>query len=250
MRQTLAALPLLFLAGTTAAANAPIVVTDIPPVHALVATVMDTVGSPVLLLDQGADAHDFQLRPSQASALADADLIFWIGPELTPWLERARAVADEAASVPLLHLPATYRRAYGDDGHDHDAHEASGADHAADAEPAGHDHADGDIDPHACLDPANAALWLGRIADELSARDPGNSVTYRANASLAQTRLLALESDLRGKLAPARSAPIVVAHDSLGYFADHFGLAIAGAAAEGDAADPGAAHLSEMRALL
>ena len=70
-------------------AEVPKVVTDIHPVHALVSQVMGDLGAPVLLLERGASEHDFQLRPSQAADLADADLVVWIGPELTPWLDRA-----------------------------------------------------------------------------------------------------------------------------------------------------------------
>ena len=66
-------IPLLLLA-TPALAEVPSVVTDIPPVHALVAQVMGDLGQPVLLLAKGADEHDFQLRPSQAGAVADAGL--------------------------------------------------------------------------------------------------------------------------------------------------------------------------------
>ena len=87
---------------TPAAAEVPRVITDIPPVQALVAQVMADLGAPVLLLDKGADAHSFQLRPSQAAALAEADLVVWIGPEMTPWLDRA--VGGLAPDVGQLRL--------------------------------------------------------------------------------------------------------------------------------------------------
>ena len=70
-------------------AKVPNVVTDIPPVHALVGQVMGDLGTPVLLLEKGADEHDFQLRPSQMQSIADADTVIWVGPALTPWLDRA-----------------------------------------------------------------------------------------------------------------------------------------------------------------
>ena len=72
-------------------AQVPQVVTDIPPVQALTAQVMGTLGTPVLLLEKGADEHDFALRPSQMRDIATADLVVWVGPELTPWLDRALA---------------------------------------------------------------------------------------------------------------------------------------------------------------
>jgi zinc transport system substrate-binding protein len=62
----LASLPL------QAMADVPLVITDIPPVHGLVAQVLGDLGTPVLLLEKGADEHDFQLRPSQMQAIAKA----------------------------------------------------------------------------------------------------------------------------------------------------------------------------------
>ena len=55
-------------------AEVPKVVTDIPPVHALVAQVMGNLGQPQLLLAKGADEHDFALKPSQMQGIAE-DLI-------------------------------------------------------------------------------------------------------------------------------------------------------------------------------
>ncbi|SLN60792.1 High-affinity zinc uptake system protein ZnuA precursor [Pseudoruegeria aquimaris] len=75
--------------GHSACADVPQVVTDIAPVHSLVAQVMGEIGTPQLLIDGAADPHSFQLKPSQARGLANADLFIWVGPELTPSLERA-----------------------------------------------------------------------------------------------------------------------------------------------------------------
>ena len=253
MNRVLISAALLSVTGLPADATVPEVVTDIPIVHSLVSQVMGELGTPQLLLDQSADAHDFQLRPSQIRALNGADLIIWTGAEMTPWLARSMSNDSTAQSLDLLHQPGTVIRTYGEatlheeeghDDHDHDghAHERHGADEDA------HDHTG--MDPHAWLDPDNAALWIGLISDALVAKDPGNAVSYRANASLAQTRIQTLDETLSAELKVVGTAPIVVAHDAYGYFADHFGLTIAASLAEGDAADPGAAHMSEIRALL
>ena len=241
---------------TPAAAQVPRVITDIPPVQALVAQALGDLGQPVLLLDKGADAHSFQLRPSQAAALAEADLVVWIGPEMTPWLDRAvEGLATDVAQLRLLEAEGTHLRSFGEDpAEDHDDHaDEAGHDHAA--EPAAedgheHDHAHDGVDPHAWLDPANAQLWLGLIAAELARLDPANAATYQANAAQAQAEVAALDARLDAALAPVRDKPFAVFHDAYGYFADHYGLTIAGTVALGDAAPPGAAHLAELRASL
>jgi zinc transport system substrate-binding protein len=238
-----------------AAAEVPLVVTDIPPVGSLVAQVMGDLGSPVVLLDKGADAHAFQLRPSQAADLQKAGLIVWIGPEMTPWLDRALSgLGDGTPEVRLLAEPGTMRQGFANhDAHDdHDAEkaEAGHADHDAaehvEGDHAGHAHSG--TDPHAWLDPANAGVWLGVIAARLSELDPGNAATYAANAARARTDLAALDAEVKAMLAPAAATPIVVFHNAYGYFAGHYGLTVAGAISDGDAAAPGAAHLKELQA--
>ncbi len=183
----------LLLASLTAPALAevPQVVTDIPPVHSLVSQVMGDLGKPVLLLERGANAHDVTLKPSQIAALSQADLVVWIGPGMTPWLDRALDTAEGAQSLILLDAPGTETRAFGAtdphdhaaDDHDHDHAKAdqaaaeAGHDHEEHAE-AGHDHSHTGTDPHAWLDPANARAWLGLVAARLAEIDPANAATY------------------------------------------------------------------------
>ena len=79
----------LALLGAPALAEAPRVVTDIPVTGSLVAQVMGDLGRPEILLPSGGNAHDYQLRPSQARSLQGADLVIWVGPGLAPWMARA-----------------------------------------------------------------------------------------------------------------------------------------------------------------
>lgn len=263
----------LAFASTPAFAEVPSVVTDIPPVHALVSQVMGDLGQPVLLLERGADEHDFQLKPSQAAAVAGSDLVVWIGPELTPWLDSALDVRPpESAALALLSAEGTEVRAYGekghdeaghDHGHDHD-HDHGHEDHAKEGHDHGHDHGhddhadaghdhghshDGD-DPHAWLDPGNAQVWLGLIAAELGRLDPDNAATYQANAAAAADRIAALDAEVAAILEPVQGKPVVTFHDAYGYFAAHYGLTMAGSIALGDASSPGAQRLSELRATM
>ena len=226
------------LVGAPVWADGLRVVTDIVPVQSLAAQVMGDLGTPVLLLEQGASAHDFQLRPSQAAILAKADLVVWVGPELTPWLDRALvSIAPDAVHLGLLAAPSTQRRAFGAEGHDDH-------DHGAEGESA-HD-ADG-TDPHAWLDPGNAIAWLDLIAQEVSRLDPANAARYDANAEAAKASIADLDAGLAALLMPVRDRPFVVYHDAYGYFAAHYGLTVAGAVASGDATAPGAARLSLLQ---
>jgi zinc transport system substrate-binding protein len=249
-----------------ALAEPPKVVADIAPVHALLAQVMEGVAEPTLLLDQSDNPHAVQLRPSQAKTLADADLVVWIGPELSPWLERIVDGLDTADSLVLMDHPATTFRdisasSEGDDhdDHDEDAHEEHDEDeheeHAADdhddhAEEAHDDHDHGDKDPHLWLSVDNARAWLGAFADELSARDPENADTYRANATKAQAKIDDLTASIEATLAPHAGAEIITFHDAFGYFADRFPVTIVGSVRPGDAASPSAAAMAALRDLV
>lgn len=236
--------PILFTLAVTGAsiarAEVPVVVTDIPVVQSLVAQVMGDLGTPELLVNAGAEPHSYQLRPSQARALRSADLIFWVGPEMTPWLERALQTAPEGSSTILLSAPGTMVQPYpeyadvGTADQDHDDH----------------DHEEDSTDPHAWLDPANGRAWLAVIRDRLAATDPDNATTYRQNAETADSAIAALEDELQTTLAAVAGKPLVMGHNAYGYFAHRFGLTIAATIEAGDAAEPGAAHLSAVTALL
>jgi len=258
---------ILSLAALPAFADAPKVVVDIAPVHALVAQVMSGVGAPDLLLDQDANPHSVQLRPSQARMLSEADLVIWVGPELSPWLERALDGLGADDQIVLMDHPATTLRPFvrpaaaeddhgHDDDHDHDhddhdhddhEHDDHGHDdhgHEADAHD---DHDHGDYDPHLWTSIDNARAWLPAFAEDLAARDPENAATYRANAENAVAGIDDLAAAIEARLASHQGAEIVTFHAAWGYFADRFGFEIAGTVRPGDASTPSAAALAKLR---
>lgn len=131
------------LMGGTALADVPSVAVDIAPVHSLVARVMDGVGTPDLIVQPGASPHSYSLRPSEAEALQNADLVFWIGEDLTPWMEDAvDTLAEGAVVTTLLEAEGTalldFREGALFEAHDHSDHSDHG-DH-------GDEHAEGDHD--------------------------------------------------------------------------------------------------------
>ena len=234
-----------------AAADVPRVVTDIAPLHSLVSQVMQGAGEPEILIQADASPHDFQLRPSQAAHLAAADLIIWMGPALSPWLERSiTTIASSAQSLVLMDkLEVEYRarprfsRQRAEPDRDHSDHSDHGGDHD-------HDHDHDGLDPHAWLDPQNASQWLTVIADALGAADPDNAGLYRRNALAAQSELSALDTRIARQLAPVQPLAYMVAHDAYQYFERRYGLHPKGAVSQSDAASPGAATLVAIRSQL
>ena len=213
--------PVLAVLAVPAMAEVPRVMTDIPPVQALAAQVMGGLGTPGMLLDKGGDEHDLQLRPSQMRALSGAGLVVWVGQELTPGLADALA-ASGVEALALLDQPATRRM----------------------------DYASGGVNPHAWLDPVNAKVWTGLIAEKLAALDPEHAAIYRANAVAAIQGVDAMTAQIAAELAPVAGKPFLGWHDAYAYFAKAFQVSYLGGLSEGDEAPPGAARVSEVAALV
>ncbi|MDV7143740.1 zinc ABC transporter substrate-binding protein [Tropicimonas sp. TH_r6] len=259
-----------------AIAEAPSVAADIPPVHSLVAMIMEGVGTPDLLVQPGASPHGYSLRPSEARALENAQAVFWIGEGLEPWLVSSiESLASDASVIKLIDAPGTtelpFRIGATFEKHGHGDHEEGDAQHEegeghTQHDEAGHEgeqatahgHQEAGMhgeehhdqlghDPHAWLDPENGRAWLDAIAAELSRIDPENADTYRANADAGQATLEAVIDQVMADLAPVRGKPFIVFHDAYQYFETRFDVPAAGSISIGDAADPGAARIKEIR---
>ncbi|QCO55144.1 zinc transporter [Pseudorhodobacter turbinis] len=241
------------LIGSTALAQAPRVATDIAPIHSLVARVMDGVGTPDLIVQPGASPHEYALRPSEASALQEADLVFWVGAGLSPWLETAMTTLAVDASVTELSetngttiLEARVGALF--EKHAHGAETHDDAEHHDHDDHGGHDdHDHGKQDSHAWLSPQNASNWLNVIAAQLSAADPDNAGTYFANAAAGRTELATLTSDVNAMLEPVRSGRFIVFHDAYQYFENDFNFPASGAISVSDASDPSPSRIAEIR---
>ncbi|WP_370210270.1 metal ABC transporter solute-binding protein, Zn/Mn family [Roseovarius sp.] len=148
-----------------AAMAEPAVVTDIAPVESLVARVMQGVGTPGRLVPRGASPHDARLKPSDAAALAKADLVVMVGGGLTPWLSEAQqSLAPEAHVIRLMEAETSIvlptrdevEFAHEDHGHEEHGHDEHGHDEHGHGEHGhddhGHDekgHGEKDHDDHA-----------------------------------------------------------------------------------------------------
>lgn len=264
MSRNLASLSLAasLLTGT-ALADVPRVAADITPVHSLLARVMDGIGEPALIVATGASPHEYNLRPSEANALQSADLVFWVGADLTPWLEDTiSTLAGDATLVELMEADGTTElplretalfeahdhgsedqhaddEKHDHEGHDHDHDDHKGEDHA------GHEH--GDHDPHAWLSPDNGAAWLNAIAAALSAADPENAGAYFANAAAGREELADLRNEIDSILEPVRGGNFVVFHDAYQYYEMAFDIPASGAISISDAADPSPARIAEIQ---
>ncbi len=237
-------LSLLPLLAPLPAIAAPVVATDIAPVQSIAARVMQGVGEPGLVIAPGASPHDYALRPSEARLLQSADVVVWVGPDLTPWLaDPLDTLAPEAVRVTLdatpgvATLPIRADGPFEPDEHDH----AAGAEGEDD-----HDHAGG-RDGHLWLDPENAIAAAQAIAATLVTADPANAAAYQANAAAFASDTRAHEERIAAALEPLRGRPFIVFHDAYQYFEHRFGLPAAGSIALQDGVPPSTARVAAIK---
>jgi zinc transport system substrate-binding protein len=236
------ALAAALLASAVAAAPAtaePSVAVDVLPVQSIVARVMQGVASPALIVPPGASPHGYAMRPSEARLLQDADLVFWVGPGLTPWL--ADAIATLATGATIVELDAAEGLTLLD--------RREGGDFEATAH-ADHDHSRDAPDAHIWLDPGNGVAMARAAAAALAQVDPANAATYRANEAEFAAEMAALEAEISELLEPAAGGGYVVFHDAYQYFETGFGLPAAGAISLSDADQPSAARVAGIRSRL
>lgn len=270
----------MLLLTKPADADGPRVVASITPVHALVAGVMADVGVPTLMIEGGGSPHTYTLRPSEAAALQDADVVFWIGEALETFLAKPlQSLAEGARVVPLAEaagvelLPYRDERAWeahgavdahgdhhdgdhADHGHSehHDDHAPGDQEHVDHGhEDQGHDghghqgHDHGRTDMHIWLDPVNARAMVTAIVATLSEVDPANAPHYRAHGAVLDRRLADLEARLRRELAPVADRRYIVFHDAYRYFEDRFGLNPVGAITVSPDRKPGPRTVYDIR---
>ncbi len=262
-------LPMILSSGVLKA-DVPNVVADIAPVHSLVSMVMKGVGEPQLLIPQNASPHHYAMRPSEAKALQEANLVVYLGHDMTPWLELLfETVAASAEPLDLSEVDGVSQLSYregpvfGDheghddhdnheghdheeDGHDdHDDHEAHDQEEDGHDDHAHHDH-DGN-DPHMWLDPENALVWLDAIAFELGHIDPENAARYRANAKAAKEEISHEIRHVEDHLKSVQGQGFLVFHDAYQYFENRFGIAATGSIFISDASKPSPKRLQQLK---
>ena len=149
------------------------------------------------LLAPNTDPHEYELRPRDLDALADADLVVRSGGDLDEWL--GEAIEGAGSDAPVLTLSDHVRAVDGD--------------------------------PHWWQDPRNALRAVAAIERALSAADPAAATTYAAGKDRYAARLRRLDRAVAACVAklPPAERKLVTTHDSLGYYARRYGLEVIGA---------------------
>ena len=155
------------------------------------------------ILDAGAEPHEYEPTPSDAEAVADADLVVSNGANLDDWLgdllDQAGAEAPRVEAARGVTLLPTEEKGFPGD-------------------------------PHIWHDPRAAARMVDNVAAGLSRADPGGQDAYRRRAASYRRRLDRMAATIRRDFAaiPPERRTLVTSHDAFGYFARAYEVDVVG----------------------
>ncbi len=210
----------------------PKVVVSIKPLHSLVSGVMSGIGKPPLMISGSASPHTYSMRPSQFRVLQQADLVFWIGPELETFLVKPlKSIRENTPILAMMNIGGAHLLEF--------ESVASGI------------QSEDDLvhhrDPHLWLDPRNARAMVEGIRDALIRIDGRNGNIYQQNTEKMIKRLKMLDEEIQSQLSPVRGKPYVVFHPAFNYFEERYGLERVGLVMISPDRPPGARHLTILK---
>jgi len=152
------------------------------------------------LVGPDGDAHVFEPTPTDAKAVARADLLVVNGLGFEGWIDRLAKAADYRGPVVVAAGGVAPRR-MSENGREV-------------------------VDPHAWQDLAQGRLYVANIADGLAKADSVHSDQYRANAERYGRQLAELDAWVKAAIAavPAAKRQVITTHDAFGYFGRAYGV--------------------------
>jgi ABC-type Zn uptake system ZnuABC Zn-binding protein ZnuA len=211
-----------------AAGGAPRVVASFAPLYCFAVNVAgDDAAVKCLLSNRG--PHDYPYDPKDVLPLRKADLFFINGLNLDDFAVKLRnncgnrdlrlvELGESSALRPLLRKVEVQH-----EGHSH-----------------------GSYDPHIWLGIPEAKLMVEEIARELAAQDEANADAYRRRAADYQGKLDRLHEYGKGLLKDKKNKAIVTFHEAFDYFAQSFGVEIAGFIEPRAGTDPSAKQIAQL----
>jgi ABC-type Zn uptake system ZnuABC Zn-binding protein ZnuA len=186
--------------GAAAGGGAIGVVATTPVVADLARNVGGERAGVTALMAPNTDPHQYEVRPRDVEAVAEAGLILRSGGDLDDWLQEAiEGSGTEASTVNLIDHVKTRM-------------------------------GEGEVDPHWWHDPRNTERAVIAIRDALAKADPDGAAAYRANADAYLAKLRRLDNAIAACMdeVPAGERRLVTTHDALGYYADRYGIDVIG----------------------
>jgi len=215
----------------------PRVLVSFPPLYSFVKNVGgDPVGVICLYTDTG--PHEFQFNANDTIKLKRADL----------FLANGLTLDDHFTDKMVAGKKLRYRKLgekLGDKKEGDLLKKGEEEDHQHGDGQHAHEH--GVFDPHVWLGIPQAIAMVKRIRDELKEVDGGHANLYDKNAADYIARLKKLHDDGREKLKGfLKNVPVITFHESMGYFADSFGLNVIGSIEPQPGVEPSGRDIQQL----
>ncbi|RBW49955.1 zinc ABC transporter substrate-binding protein [Marinobacter sp. F3R11] len=215
------------------------VLASIKPLELLVRAVATEDIQTSTLVPPGASPHNYSMTPSKRRELENADIIFWIGPDMETFLTRLLTGSEFGErSVALMSTDGDTHEEEHDDHDDHEDH-ASHDDH-------GHDHGDG-ADPHIWVDPQMAVTMAESIRDALVQLDGTDREALDRNLERFRESIARKEAQIRKQLEPLKGISLFAYHSAFNQFGEHYNLNVEGVLTLNPDLSPGAQHIAEVQ---
>ncbi|WP_244490810.1 metal ABC transporter solute-binding protein, Zn/Mn family [Aureimonas frigidaquae] len=186
------------------------------------------------LVGPNGDAHAYEPRPTDARALAEADVVLTNGLELEGFMDRLiTASGSRAPIVPLTQGIDTLEEPGG------------GHYHFVNGEAIFHV---GALNAHAWQSVPNAQRYIANTRDAFCAADAQGCPIYTANAASYRDALDALDRDIRAAVSalPPGRRTVVVGHSAFGYFEQAYGVTFLSPQGVSTASEASAADLAGL----
>ncbi|MEG4321414.1 MULTISPECIES: metal ABC transporter solute-binding protein, Zn/Mn family [unclassified Microcoleus] len=173
------------------------------------------------LIQPGEDPHAYQTKPEDRKAIETANLILYGGYNHEPSIIKLIKSSSNPAPKIAVHELAVPKPLMGE--HKHEGEQKpQNKTHTAGAK---------NPDPHVWHNPKNGIRMVETIRDQLSKVSPTNAQLYTTNAAKLTDDLAKIDTWIQAQIAtiPAQKRKLVTTHDALSYYADAYGLEIAGA---------------------
>jgi zinc/manganese transport system substrate-binding protein len=178
-------------------------------------------------LKPGVDPHDFEPKPSDLKAVANAQIVLLSAKHMEGYVGKlkdatgTKATLVEVGNKGMKSLKLTVQH----------------GDHAHDGE-----------DPHWWHSVRNIAKATKVVRDELIKASPADKPTFTASAQAYLTKLEALQDWVAAKVAelPRNQRKLVTNHDAFGYFANEFGFTVMPIAGLSKNDQPGSKKVAEL----
>ncbi len=193
------------------------------------------------ILKPNTDPHEYEPRPSDVTAVADADLVFRSGGHLDEWTEQI--ISDSGSDAKVVDLSQGIPvKLEGEEEHEHAEEGHSEEEHAE--EPGE------ELDPHWWHDPVNVKAAVGEIEESLAEAEPDDAGYFRERATAYEARVAELNRQIAKCIdaVPPAERKIVTDHDAFGYYTKRYGIETVGTVipALTTQAQPSAGDLAEL----